>query len=98
MAQAKSSASAHPSTRELRGLALYREYRKMFRFERGVWLVPSLSSGTTVYEVTLDPEAHVSAGISVFAPCPALTSTPPLWPARRCGYAPDAVAGFVAAS
>ncbi len=79
-------------------LALGHDHAGEIRFERGAWLVPSLSSGTTVYEVTLDPEAHVSAGISVFAPCPALTSTLPLWPARRCGHAPDAVAGFVAAS
>lgn len=53
MAQAKSSASAQPSTRELRGLALYREHAEEIRFERGVFLVPSLSEETTVYEVRL---------------------------------------------
>jgi hypothetical protein len=49
----KSSATAHPSTRELRGLALYRDHAGEIRFERGVWLIPSLSDATTIYEVRL---------------------------------------------
>ncbi len=53
MIDQKSSATAHPSTREARGLALYRDHGDEFRFERGVWLVPSLSEATTVYEVRL---------------------------------------------
>ncbi len=47
----------HPSTRELRGLALYRDHAEEIRFERGVWLVPSLSEETTVYEVRLGTRA-----------------------------------------
>jgi hypothetical protein len=43
----------HPSTRELRGIALYRDHADEIRFERGVWLVPSLSEATTVYEVRI---------------------------------------------
>lgn len=42
-----------PSTRELRGIALYRDHADEIRFERGVWLVPSLSEATTVYEVRI---------------------------------------------
>jgi hypothetical protein len=42
-----------PSTRELRGIALYRYHADDIRFERGVWLVPSLSEATTVYEVRI---------------------------------------------
>ncbi len=42
-----------PSTRELRGIALYRDHADEIRFERGVWLVPSLSTATTVYEVRI---------------------------------------------
>ncbi len=53
MAQTKGTAPEHPSTRELRGLALYRDHADAIRFERGVWLVPSLSEETTVYEVRL---------------------------------------------
>ena len=44
---------APPTTREQRGLALWREHASEIRFERGVWLVPSMSDGTSVYEVTL---------------------------------------------
>ncbi len=42
-----------PSTREIRGIALYRDHADEIRFERGVWLVPSLSTATTVYEVRI---------------------------------------------
>ena len=41
------------STRESRGIALYRDHADEIRFERGVWLVPSLSEATTVYEVRI---------------------------------------------
>jgi hypothetical protein len=44
---------AHPSTRELRGLALYEEHGTEIWFEDGVWLVPSQHDATSVYEVTL---------------------------------------------
>ncbi len=53
MIDQESSAPAHPSTREARGLALYRGHKDEIRFERGVWLVPSLSEKTTVYEVKI---------------------------------------------
>ncbi len=41
--------------RSLRGLALYREHANEIRFDSAdkVWLVPSQSSGTSVYEVVL---------------------------------------------
>jgi hypothetical protein len=42
-----------PSTRESRGIALYRDHADEIRFERGVFLVPSLSEATTVYEVRI---------------------------------------------
>ncbi len=41
------------TTRPQRGIALYRDHADRIRFERGVWLVPSLSEETTVYEVRL---------------------------------------------
>ncbi len=41
------------TTRELRGLTLYREHENEIVFEDGVWFVPSQGSGTSVYEVTL---------------------------------------------
>ena len=44
------------TTREQRGLALWREYAEEIRFdaESRVWLVPSMSDGgTSVYEVTI---------------------------------------------
>ena len=50
---------AHPApttTREQRGLALWREHAAEIRFDAAerVWLVPSTSdSGTSVYEVTI---------------------------------------------
>ena len=50
MIDQKSSAIAPPSTREARGLQLYRDHADEIRFERGVFLVPSLSSETSVYE------------------------------------------------
>ncbi len=53
MIDQKSSAPAPPSTREARGLALYLDHKDEIRFERGVWIVPSLSEKTTVYEVRL---------------------------------------------
>ena len=46
-----------PSTRELRGIALYEEHKDEIRFERGVWVVPSLSEATTVYEVRIGTRA-----------------------------------------
>jgi len=46
---------ARPSTRELRGLALYREHQDQIRFDARdhVWLVPSQNDATSVYEVRL---------------------------------------------
>jgi hypothetical protein len=48
---------AHPAhestTREERGRRLFEEHGDEIRFEDGVWLVPSQSEGTSVYEVTL---------------------------------------------
>ena len=47
---------AHPApttTREQRGLALYREHADAIRFEHGVWLVPSQHDATSVYGVTI---------------------------------------------
>ncbi len=49
---------AHPApttTREQRGLALYREHAATIRFDAAerVWLVPSQHDSTSVYEVTL---------------------------------------------
>ena len=51
--QQQSSAPAHPSTRELRGIALYEEHAEEIRFEQGVWLVPSQNDATSVYEVVI---------------------------------------------
>ena len=46
--------SPRPSTREQRGLELYRAHASEIVFEDGVWLVPSMSEGgTSVYEVTI---------------------------------------------
>ncbi len=45
--------SVPKTTRISRGIALYRDHGDEIRFERGVWLVPSLSEATTVYEVRL---------------------------------------------
>jgi hypothetical protein len=42
-----------PATRELRGISLFEERGDEIRFERGVFLVPSLSEATTVYEVRI---------------------------------------------
>ncbi len=44
---------AQPSTRELRGLDLFREHGDRIVYEHGVWFVPSQHDGTSVYEVTL---------------------------------------------
>jgi SWIM zinc finger len=44
---------AHPSTRELRGIALYRDHADEIRFEDGTWIVPSQHDATAGYEVTL---------------------------------------------
>jgi len=41
------------STRELRGLALYKEHGDEIEFENGAWLIPSQSALTSVYEVVL---------------------------------------------
>jgi SWIM zinc finger len=53
MATTEFSAPAHPSTRELRGIALYRDHADDIRHEDGSWFVPSQHDATTVYEVTL---------------------------------------------
>jgi SWIM zinc finger len=53
MATIKDSAPAYPSARELRGLQLYREHAEEICFEDSVWLVPSKSDGTSVYEVVI---------------------------------------------
>jgi hypothetical protein len=55
MATTESSAPAQPSTRELRGIALFRDHADEIRFEPGekVWLVPSQHDATSVYEVTI---------------------------------------------
>jgi SWIM zinc finger len=53
MATTKDSASAHPSTRELRGIALYQEHRDEIRYEDGLWYVPSQNDVTSVYEVVI---------------------------------------------
>ncbi len=53
MIRTKGTATEGPSTRELRGIALYRDHADEIRFERGVFLVPSLSEATTVYEVKI---------------------------------------------
>ncbi len=51
---------AHPSTREIRGLALYREHAGEIRFDarERVWLVPSQQDATSVYEVTIGPKGE----------------------------------------
>jgi hypothetical protein len=62
MATTESSAPpAHPSTRELRGLALFRDHADEIRFEpvEKVWLVPSQLDGTSVYEVRLGRNGSV---------------------------------------
>lgn len=48
-----------PNTRELRGIALFEERGHEIRFEDGVWLVPSESSGTSVYEVVIGRRGDV---------------------------------------
>ncbi len=45
--------SAHLSTRELRGLALFEEHGHEIRHEDGVWLVPSQHDATSLYEVRI---------------------------------------------
>ncbi len=49
----------HPSTRESRGLALYRDHADEIRFEDGVWFVPSQGAGTSVYEVVIGRRVDV---------------------------------------
>ncbi len=49
----ESSAAGAPTTREQRGLELYREHASEIVFERGVWLVPSQHDSTSVYEVSI---------------------------------------------
>ena len=46
---------AAPTTRERRGLALWREHASEIVFEGGVWLVPSQYDRTSVYEGTRGP-------------------------------------------
>ncbi len=56
MITTESSATSAPTTREQRGLALWREHADAIRFDADerVWLVPSASDGgTSVYEVTI---------------------------------------------
>lgn len=43
----------HPSTRESRGIALYTEHAGEITFSEGVWLVPSQSAATSLYEVVI---------------------------------------------
>jgi hypothetical protein len=43
----------HPPTRELRGIALFRDLADEIRFEDGIWFVPSQHEATSVYEVVL---------------------------------------------
>ena len=58
MATTESSASAHPSTRELRGIALYREHGEEITYLNGVWFVPSQNGATSVYGVVLAPRGE----------------------------------------
>lgn len=44
---------ALPSTRELRGIALYDDHKDEIRFFGGLWLVPSQNDSTSVYKVRL---------------------------------------------
>ncbi len=54
----KSSASAHPSTREKRGLELYRERGSEFvRISRDTFLVPSRTTRRVEYLVDLERES-----------------------------------------
>jgi hypothetical protein len=53
MATSSVAPSAHPSTRESRGLQLFRDHAEEIVFEDGVWLVPSQHDTTSVYEVTI---------------------------------------------
>ena len=53
MITTESSAPAPTTTREQRGLELYREHASDIVFERGVWLVPSQHDSTSVYEVSI---------------------------------------------
>ena len=56
MATTESSTPAHPPTRELRGITLFRDHADEIRFDpvEKVWLVPSQHElGTSVYEVVL---------------------------------------------
>jgi SWIM zinc finger len=53
MATTQDSAPAQPSTRELKGIALYRDHGDEISYLDGTWLVPSQHDATTVYEVTL---------------------------------------------
>ncbi len=55
MITTESSAPAPTTTREQRGLALWREHADAIRYDAAerVWLVPSTSGGTSVYEVSI---------------------------------------------
>jgi hypothetical protein len=55
MATTESSASAHPATREQRGIRLYRDHVDDIRHEDGTWFVPSQHDATSVYEVVVGP-------------------------------------------
>jgi hypothetical protein len=54
MASSSVAPSAQPSTREQRGIRLFRDHADEIRFEDGVWFVPSQSYGPSVYGVVLD--------------------------------------------
>jgi hypothetical protein len=54
MASISVPASAREATtRELRGLALFREHGSEITYEDGVWYVPSQHGATSVYEVVI---------------------------------------------
>lgn len=49
----------HHSTRESRGIALYRDHADEITFSEGVWLVPSQRDATSLYEVTIGRRGDV---------------------------------------
>jgi hypothetical protein len=53
MAETTIAHHAHPSTREIRGLELFRDHAEEIVFEDGIWLVPSQHDATSVYEVVI---------------------------------------------
>ena len=101
MATTESSAIAHPSTRGQRGLVLYREHAAEIRFDaqERVWLVPSQSEGTSVYEVTIGRRGE-SCECADFENRGGVVSTctRPSSPAPRARRAPGTARGTRAAS